>query len=306
MGSTVLRVAVLVAVHNRVAVTVAGLRRLEALSEKLCDEVAFSVFLVDDGSSDGTGERVGEIPLDLTVIPGTGSLFWNRGMVLAYRTARSSGKEFDAYMLYNDDVLLDDRFVDFVRQYIELDGVILVGALCDPQTGATTYSGVRHVPHRTRLNFAPVEPTGRLAPVDTFHANCVIVPANVFEALGGLDPAYTHYLGDFDLGLRATAMGVQSLLFGSPVGDCPEGVSHAMRVRSADFRERWRLLFHYPHHLGPEIYFLRRHSTPSRFPRYALQVFSDRLQKQFPVRPHLGRGKRACLRALDSLSGLGK
>lgn len=278
-----------------------GLRRLASLAGMLSEEVAFSVFLVDDGSTDGTTAAVREIPMDITVTLGTGHLYWSGGMVLAYRTALASGRQFDAYLLYNDDVLLDGRFVDYIRQYLLLDGVILVGALCDPETGTTTYSGVRRIPHRTRLVFTRIEPTATLTPVDSFNGNCVLIPAKVFDALGGVDPAYAHYFGDFDLGLRATAMGVPSLLFGT-VGTCRIDRPHHQRLAQAGFGERWRLLFRYPHHLRPAIYFVWKHTAHGAFPVAALLLLRTRLEQQFLVRPKLGRFKRACRGLINSRS----
>ena len=45
------------------------------------------VFLVDDGSSDGTGIVVKEMFPEITVIQGNGKLFWNRGMFYAWDAA---------------------------------------------------------------------------------------------------------------------------------------------------------------------------------------------------------------------------
>ena len=71
-------VAVLVACYNRVQVTLPNLGRLiEGLDRWKAD---YQIFLLDDASPDMTGAKVREAYPQITVVEGTGSLFWNRGM----------------------------------------------------------------------------------------------------------------------------------------------------------------------------------------------------------------------------------
>ncbi|MDF2898701.1 MAG: glycosyltransferase family 2 protein [Rhodococcus erythropolis] len=277
-----MRIAVLVTVHNRVAVTVNGLSRLADLSKLLAGEFQFRVFLVDDGSTDGTGERVREVPLDLTQIRGTGSLYWNRGMAWAYRAARDSGDRFDAYMLYNDDVVLDNNFIEFMRQFKDDSTNILVGAFREPGSDEISYSGFVRVRRLRPFAFINPELDQRLVPVDTFNGNVVLVPSRAFEALGGLDPKYTHAYGDLDLGLRAKDIGVSSFVFGVPIGSCERGSSLAERVAVADIRTRWKLLFGFPH--GPRSYlrFVRKHGITAFFPLYAVGEIARRARQLLP------------------------
>lgn len=272
-----MRIAVLVTVHNRASVTVNGLSKLAALSKVLEDEFEFRVFLVDDGSTDGTGDRVREVPLDVVQIRGSGSLYWNRGMALAYESARASGAHFDAYMLYNDDVVLNDNFVDFMRQFRSDQASILVGAFYEPGTKDISYSGFVRVGHWRPFAFIKPELDRSLVPVDTFNGNVVMIPSRIFENLGGLDPKYTHAYGDLDLGLRAKNMGVPSFVFGVPIGYCERGSSLAERVAAADIRTRWRLLFGFPH--GPRSYlrFVRKHGITLLLPVYAVGEIARRV-----------------------------
>jgi GT2 family glycosyltransferase len=274
-----MRIAVLVTVHNRVNTTVRGLSKLASLTAGLFEDFQFSVFLVDDGSTDGTSSHVRELPLDISIARGTGSLYWNRGMALAYQNARGSGRDFDAYMLYNDDVLLDDNFGDFLRQFRDLDNSILVGAFREPANGEISYSGFVRVGRMRPFAFLTAELTGTLVPVDTFNGNVVLIPAKVFETLGGLDPAYTHAYGDIDLGLRAKAIGVQSYVYGSPIGFCERGNSLDERIRAADPRGRWKLLFGYPHGPGSHLRFARKHGIALFFPIYAVGETARRAAK---------------------------
>lgn len=276
-----MQIAVLVTVHNRADTTVQGLSRLSQLAEAMATEFQFVVFLVDDGSTDGTASRIRDIPLDLRITQGTGSLYWNRGMSLAYTAARDSGQHFDAYMLYNDDVLLNENFVEFLRVFRDLQDSILVGAFREPHSDTISYSGFVALGRLRPFALLIPQLTDSLVPVDTFNGNAVLIPAQIFDELGGLDPKYTHSYGDIDLGLRAKAAGVRSFIYGDPIGVCGRGKSVDERIRAAGIRDRWSLLFGYPH--GPSSYlrFVRKHGVREFLPIYALHEVTRRGRKLF-------------------------
>lgn len=278
---TIIRVAVLMTVHNRAATTERGLIALSKYAAALLNDFEFCVFLVDDGSTDDTRDRIRDIPIKLTVTQGTGTLYWNRGMVLAFEVARASRRSFDAYMLFNDDVVLNDNFIDYMYKFRELERSILVGAFLEPGTSVVSYSGFRRV-HRYRpLSFHKPPLDDALTRVDTFNGNLVMVPGDVYESLGGLDPGYTHAYGDLDLGLRASELGVPSLVYGAPVGWCARGSSLEARLNAATFRDRWTLLFGYPHGMRSYLRFARKHCNPALLPLYAAHETLRRLAKLF-------------------------
>lgn len=281
---TIRNIAVLVTVYNRAEVTERGLRRLSLYAEMLKSEFNFFIFLVDDGSADDTSARVRTIPLHTKIIEGTGNLYWNRGMALAYRSALESGIEFDAYMLYNDDIVLNDEFCDFMRCFQSIGSDILVGAFTEPGTVEISYSGFVRLNRHRPLSFVKPVLDRRLVPVDTFNGNLVMIPATVFNALNGMDPLYTHAYGDIDLGLRAKAIGSASFVYGFPIGYCAKGSTVDRRLEKATFRQRWELLFAYPHGLGSYMRFSRKHGTTLLLPFYAVHETCRRAAKLFRVR----------------------
>ena len=64
-------------VHNRREKTLACLKLCYEQIESLRSEYAFSVYLTDDASTDGTAEAVSREYPDVNIIKGNGSLYWN-------------------------------------------------------------------------------------------------------------------------------------------------------------------------------------------------------------------------------------
>jgi GT2 family glycosyltransferase len=96
-----MKIAVLMTCHNRREDA-----RLSccAHASALPAGLAFDVFLVDDGSTDGTSAGVAAEYPDVHLIGGDGSLFWNGGMRRAFDAALRG--TFDAYLWLNDDTML--------------------------------------------------------------------------------------------------------------------------------------------------------------------------------------------------------
>jgi GT2 family glycosyltransferase len=216
--------AVLMACHNRRELTLASLRSL--FGQRHAD-VDVSVFLVDDGSTDRTAEAVTEEFPKVKIIPGNGRLYWSGGMRLAFDIA--IGQEFQFHLWLNDDVVLsNDAIGNLLSTYDKLMAecctpIIVVGAVRDPVTGSTTYSGLRRGPLWHPLRFGLVEPAEVPIPCDTMHGNVVLIPRDVFQRLGGIDRSFIQTIGDVDYGLRLKKIHGQVWLASEHVGTCARG-----------------------------------------------------------------------------------
>lgn len=80
---------------------------------------------------------------------------------------------------------------------------IVVGTTQDPITGALTYGGQKRVQGWHPFKFSLVIPGNEVKQCDTMNGNCFLLPRSVANLVCEIDPAFTHYLGDFDYGLRA-------------------------------------------------------------------------------------------------------
>lgn len=205
-------VAVLMTVHNRKSATLACLKSLFAQNSILDYEVV--VYMVDDGSTDGTGDAVREIYPGIKVLSGRGDLFWCGGMRLAFSEALMQKHDF--YLWLNDDVIL---YPDALQRLFHTHGSIrkqghllsvISGSMQDPQSGVLTYGGFVQKHWFYPFCFEIVKPQEKAVRCKTFNGNCLLVPASVADLIGNLDNSFQHMYGDLDYGLR----------LGEEGGDC--------------------------------------------------------------------------------------
>lgn len=202
--------------------------------------VDFRFIVTDDNSSDKTAETLGTLPYQITVLEGDGQLFWNGGMRMALEYALQEKNKTQYYMLINDDVTFYPHAIESLiersRRYPE---AVFAGSTKDT-SGKTSYGGVRLLSRRF-AKFALVEPSAEYKKCDTFNGNCVLLPAEVFIAVGNLDPLYRHSMSDYDYGMKLTRMGYTIYNAGEPVGDCCDNaVTGSWRDTSLPRRERLR------------------------------------------------------------------
>lgn len=212
-----MNIAVLMTCHNRVKTTLVSLGSL--FPQAIPAGSSFSVYLVDDGSTDGTSHAVKNSYPIVNVIQGNGNLFWNQGMRLAWETAVKSG-DWDAFLWLNDDTRLIAGALRFLCDTLETQCKatgrkgIVVGACKDPFSSepALTYGGL--------VNGRYAVPKDKPQPVDRFNGNIVLVAREVYEKIGNLSPHYRHSFGDFDYGIRANKAGFPVWLAPGFIGEC--------------------------------------------------------------------------------------
>lgn len=215
------RIAVLMTCFNRRDLTVGCLATLK-------DQAFFreeDLFLVDDGSSDGTGEAVLAAMPGANVICGDGSLFWNGGMRLAWDSAKASGNPYDFYLWLNDDVRLAPGTLEMLVADADAVAprgkpVIVAAALTEPGSDTITYGAhVRPDPAKP-LRLSMVGPQGTPIPVDTISGNVVLVAAAAEAALGNMHAGFEHIYGDLDYGFRAQKASIPMALASRLGGTC--------------------------------------------------------------------------------------
>lgn len=222
-GEENVRLAILMTSHNRVANTLDCLTALK--KQKPC-KASVDLFLVDDGSTDGTALAASGIFPNATVIRGDGNLYWGGGMRLAFSQAMR--KDYDFYLWLNDDTHLDEDallriFQAYADASLQLGGLlIIVGSTHDHESETVTYGGWRRRAGKLgSISWELIPPQmEHWTLCDTMNGNCVLIPRTVVERNGNLDTNFTHAMGDLDYGLRAIKKGCQVVIAPGYYGIC--------------------------------------------------------------------------------------
>lgn len=207
-----MRVAVLITCHNRKAATVDCLNRL--LPQLGEDD---KVFLVDDGSTDGTGDAVRSNSSKVHVIGGDGSLFWAKGMRKAWEAALAESQDWDGYLWLNDDTEL--RSDAIAKMLAANDGERVVVGELENDKSEIVY-GLRE---------------GGL-----FTGNCVFVPRKIYERMGIICGDYSHAWADYDYAMMAKRADI-GVVSAGVIGKA-EGHPNRPSLKGLSFKKRWCFL----------------------------------------------------------------
>jgi GT2 family glycosyltransferase len=233
--------AVLMTCHNRCEKTLLCLRLLK--EQKNIKINKLDIFLVDDGSTDNTKEEVLKNFPDVKIIEGSGNLFWNRGMHLAFNTSLKF--EYQFYLWLNDDTFLYpnglyDAFSAYISLPEEKKFSVIVGSTFDSEKKKISYGGYRRNSLWNPFKYEIVEPDSQLVTeCDTMCGNFVLIPQITVEHTGIINPSFRHRWGDVDYGLRVKKAGGKILIIPGYVGECGfNSLSNQWENRSLSIKER--------------------------------------------------------------------
>lgn len=223
-----MKIAVLITVYNRKAKTICCLRSLEESHKEASSEIDYKVYLTDDGCTDGTAEAIAEtnFSFPISIIKGTGSLYWNGGMISSWQAAIDDNKEYDGFLWLNDDTTVLPAFWTDLSNADEASMKtygkhgIYVGSTRDIETGKFTYGGFNFV-NRITLSDRFVEPDGKsYQPCQCAHGNITFISSEVVSKMGIFYDGYIHGAGDHDYTYRAHRAGFPILVMPHYAGMC--------------------------------------------------------------------------------------
>lgn len=262
-----MRIAVLLTCHNRREKTLGCLVHL--FDQVLPVGVSLTAFLVDDGSTDGTGAAVRERFPTVQVIEGDGSLFWCGGMRKAWSEAAPG--DFDGYLWLNDDTNMYKDALESLLTALRMQECatgrrgIVFGACWDPVESRQSFGA------KSECGLVP--PAGEPRPARTFNGNLVLVTREAFQLLGNLDPFYRHSFGDEDYGLRAQRYGVPVWCAAGYLAQCHGNPKPAWEDPAVPLQRRWKTL-HGPKGCPPrELAHFARLSRGWRWPLSVINLY---------------------------------
>jgi len=253
-------IAVIMTCHNRHDITISCLQLLYQQDAK------FDVYLVDDGSSDGSSDSIRKYYPEVKVFQGDGNLFWAGGMRFAFGEALKN--DYDYYAWLNDDTMLHSKALNnLLESHSALikrgyPDSIVAGSTHDPITGKATYGGAVKSKRWYSNKMEFLEPSQELQECDTMYGNFVLIPRSVAAKVGNIDSAFIHAMGDIDYGLRARQLGCSIWAAPGFIGTCAQNSADGSWVDlNLSVIERLKKAFqvkNFP--IAPWTAFTKRHS----------------------------------------------
>lgn len=297
---------VIIPVHNGLEYTKRCLAALDAQ-----DESHFEIVVVDDGSSDGTADWLHRERPDVTVLTGSGDLWWSGAINLGGRYATKQGARVLVFY-NNDNVLASPNLIHRLAARAETaQACVSAVALVEAPNGTRTILHAGGKLDWCNWSRALVEsgasyvPEERLVECDWLPGTALAIPAEAFSAVGGADRRrFPQYRGDIDLTLRARAVGYRCLVARNAWVVNDKGQSGLRFDHRLSVREivRGLVSLRSPYNVGEAIPFALRHCPRRLLPRYLALYYARYIYASLKTRyPHIVR-----LRSIFNASSAGE
>lgn len=278
-------IAVILTCFNRKTKTIACLHGLYSAQKSYSDaDISLSVYLTDDGCTDGTSQAVRDIfkGKDITIMQGDGNLYWAGGMRFAWKEALKKKDKWDFYLLLNDDTTpMDNMFHELIDAHnysLQTFGKVGVysGVTCDIENPEIiTYGGTVWA-NRFLGTENRVSPQGKPAEVDKTNANILLISKDVVSAIGIFYEGFIHGAADYDYSIHAKKAGFTVLITSHVCGKCERDhrneKEELSKILSMTPSERKKYCSN-PVHSSKDTLTSQRRNTPFTYPRVWLSFW---------------------------------
>jgi len=209
---TMKKVSLIIPIYNRIAITKDGLTALfeNFLRLEKSLQNAYSVIVVDDGSTDGSSEMIKEDFPQVHVLHGDGNLWWSGAINVGSKYAIEI-LNAEYILLWNDDIYMHDAYFKN-----------LADLLRDDDLNNIYGSYIYEYPNETKLwatggyfnNIVGIRKTHRNTRNDYnnqwFTGMGTVIPSTIVKKMNYWDSInFPQYHGDIDFTLRAFESGVK-------------------------------------------------------------------------------------------------
>ena len=213
-----INIAIIIPVFNRCKTTLRCLKQLEAVEKKI---VNCTVVVVDDGSTDGTGDAIRNKFPNTIILTGDGNLWWTGAINKGVNWAVDN--DYDSVLLLNDDLIFDDAFIYEIMQVSYDNKNALISSLkvvrskgkADKVSTAGFFVGgffyeVTSPYEGEILNDLVLDDQ---LECDLLTGASLFIPINVFKKIGLFDESkFPHNWGDFEFTRRACLRGYKCIV----------------------------------------------------------------------------------------------
>lgn len=288
-----IKTALVIPVFNRRETTLQGLKSLSRICKENLD---VKIFVIDDGSTDGTSEAVAKNFPEVEIIKGDGSLHYAGGTNSGIEAALKWNADYIATM--NDDSVFHEQFLQRLIKTAEENPRSIIGALLllwdEPhkvfqvgQTWNTLRGGWVMPEDLTAFN------VGESAfEVECIVGNCVLFPVAAIEENGLMDNIkFPHGWGDAQYLMRMRKAGWKLLVEPKSLVWC-EPNTYPAPLHTLNKKDIFKTLFINKKHPGnfQRQFVARWESAPNKllaipaFAVYFFQIVSKMLKYSNPLR----------------------
>ena len=215
---TINRIYIIIPIHNRKHFTRECLLSLRKQTFK-----NFKVIVVDDGSTDGTGEMIEEEFPDVILLKGDGNLWWTGATNMGVEYALAQADQDDYILTLNNDTVVRRDYIQMLLNSASKYPGSLIGSISvsDEDESVVVDAGVR-------INWLTAKYTnladGRsyndilregslIQKVDVLTGRGTLIPIEAFREVGLYDfKNLPHYGADYEFSRRANMNGYKLLI----------------------------------------------------------------------------------------------
>lgn len=182
-------------------------------TKKLLESIArqsiknYELYLINDGSTDGTSDYVSSNYPKINLLKGDGNLWWTGSLNLGLNSILKKAKSNDYVFVINNDCYFDKNYLNSLINYSKKLGpkTIIGSTVVDAESKKVIDNGVKI--DWSNLKFVG---GGR----DALSSKGTLYPVKVFKEIGLFDAKhFPHYFSDYEFTIRAKRNGYNIEVF---------------------------------------------------------------------------------------------